>query len=419
MRKIAYAISLALSFMIPWEGVIRTAGLGNGTKILGFVLAAFWLATVLVTGQFRKPSPFHLIFAFFVIWNTLSVFWSARPNATAGFVSTWAQLLILSLIWWDLYTTRAAIMAGLQAFILGTYVSIGSAIANFFSGAAFYSHYDRYSPGETNPDGFGFIMALGIPVAWYLAASPMPNRLNAWLRPLNYLYIPAAFIGIAMSGTRTALIASVPGMLFGLASMTRVRMSTRIALFAFVTALVLFLLPFAQEQRSFQRLGTTTTELTQGTLNERTIIWGDGFAAFAKHPLLGVASGMYPSINRLGKAAHNTFLSVLVEVGIIGFIPFALLLIMAGLQAWKHPKWEARFWLTTLFVWSLGASTLSWGHRKPTWLILNLLIASAGLAAQYHETARLAAHQEPETQDAPPIGRAAWPRGAKEKPHLV
>jgi O-antigen ligase len=402
MRNIALAISLLLSFMIPWEGVIRVAGLGNGTKILGFVLTAFWVVTILSTKRLRKPAAFQIVFYLFVIWNAITAFWSANPDETIAFVSTYAQLLILALIWWDLYTTRASILAGLQAYVLGAYVSAGGAIANFFTGNSFYDHYDRYSPGETNPDGFGFIMVLGIPVAWYLATTLNNTRFSSLFRLLNYAYIPTALLGIALSGTRTALVAAVPAMIYGLSTMTRVKLWARIAIFLLFAAAAFILVPRLQEQRSFQRLGTTTTELTEGDLNNRTNNWREGLATFAEHPFVGVGSGMYPTVNSWGKAAHNTFLSILVEAGLIGFALFMIMVIMSVTSAWKLPsRWASRFWLALLVVWTIGASTLSWGHRKPTWLFFNLLIASAAVAWQQHKQVARERQDEPEPQLQP------------------
>jgi O-antigen ligase len=297
---------------------------------------------------------------------------------------------MLAFIWWDLYTTRTSILAGLQAYILGAYVSIGSAIANYLSGRVFYTHYQRYSAGETNPDGFGFILALGIPVAWYLASSKNTKGISNWLRSVNYAYIVLAFVGIALSGTRTALIASIVGMVFGLASLTRVRLWVRVAILLLLVSSALYLIPYVQNLRSFQRLGTTATELTEGDLNNRTNNWREGFAAFAEHPILGIGGNMYPTINTWAKAAHNTFLAVLVELGLIGFMIFAAILLIAFAEAWRQPKWEALFWMTALAVWSIGSSTLTWGHRKPTWLFLSLLVASAAVYKQREEVLSLA-----------------------------
>lgn len=383
MRTVAIMLSLVFIFIIPWEGVIELPGLGTAAKLMGLALAAFWVATVFVTDRLRKPSPFHIAVCLFVLWNAVSVFWSGDPNRTVAQLVTWIQLLGLVFILWDLYATRAALLAGLQAFILGAYVAIGSAIYNFFSGNVFYTHYQRFSPAsETNPDGFGFIVALGIPVAWYLASSESTSRISSLLKLVNYAYIPTAFLGLALSGTRTAMIAAVPGLAFGIFSLTRLRLVARIAILVLLTSAIFVLLPVVQPLRSFQRLATTGTALIEGDLNQRTGIWREGLASFAERPLLGVGSNMYRSVNSLGKLAHNSFLSVLVEVGLIGFALFGIILMIAIIQAWSQPKWEARFWLTMLVVWAIGASTLSWEHRKSTWLFLSLLIASAALTGR-------------------------------------
>jgi O-antigen ligase len=269
---------------------------------------------------------------------------------------------------------------------------VGSAVYNYFNGQVYYSNMQRFSAGETNPDGFGFIMALGIPLAWYLAGSIGASGIGRVLRVINYVYIPAAMLGIALSGTRTALLASVVGMAFGLASLTRLRLAARVAIFVLLASIILFLLPYVQTLESFQRLGTTGTELTSGDLNNRTNNWSEGLASFVEHPLLGVGSNMYRSINSLaktaeGKVSHNSYLSVLVELGLIGFVIFAIILAIAFIQAWRQPKWQSWFWLTVLSVWSLGAFTLTWEARKSTWLFLSFIVVSAAITNRQEEPA--------------------------------
>jgi len=390
MRKIALILSLVFIFIIPWEGVVRLPGLGTGARIVGQLLAVFWLATVMITRQFRKLGPFHLMVCLFVLWNAVSVFWSTSPNRSFSHAMTWIQMLLLVFILWDLYTTREALTAGLQAYILGAYVAIGSALYNFFSGAAYYTNLQRFSPGETNPDGFGFILALGMPVAWYLAGSNDTGKLSRLLRFVNYAYIPAAFLGIALSGTRTALIGSLVGTAFGLATLSRFRLATRVAIFLLLVSVIFIGLPYVQSLESFQRLGTTADELASGDLNNRTNNWREGLASFEEHPLFGVGGNMYRSINSLaktaeGKVGHNSYLSVLVELGLIGFLIFAVILAIAFIQAWRQPKWQSWFWLTVLAVWGIGAFTLTWESRKTTWLFLSFVIVSGALTRHREE----------------------------------
>lgn len=378
MRRVAHLLSLAFIFVIPWEGVVELPGLGTAARLVGFGVAGFWVATVIYTRQLRKPGLFHLLFTLFVLWAAASVFWSADPNNTLAHVQTWAQLLILFLMLWDLYTTRESIMTGLQAFILGEFVAIGSAVTNFIRGNAYYATYQRFSPAaQSNPDGFGIIVALGIPVAWYLASSASTSKI---LRVVNYAYILAAFIGITLSGTRTALIASMVGVAFGLASLTRLRPVTRLAITLLFAAAILVLLPYVQPLRSFQRFSTTATELTEGDLNNRTNNWAEGLESFVAHPVIGVGSNMYRSVNSWGKLAHNSYLSVLVELGLVGFALFVFMLAIAFSEALRQPKWDALFWLAVLGTWAICAFTLTYEYRKATWLFLSLCVASGALS---------------------------------------
>lgn len=380
MRRVAFILSLGLIFMIPWEDVVSVPGLGTAVRFMGIIVALFWVMTVVVTGQVRRPAPFHLLATLFVLWNVISILWSGNPDRTITQIVTYVQLLILVLILWDLYTTRAMVLAGLEMFILGVYVVLGDLLINYFSGTTFY--YERFSATGTNPDDLGVTLALGIPIAWYLAMSIKLPRLNPGLQLLNYAYIPTAFLGIALSGTRTALLATIPGLIFGLASLTRLRLWARVAIFLFLVIAGYFLLPYIPTA-SLERLGSTGSELSGGDFNGRLPIWRQGWLSFLQHPLIGVGSNMFRSTNTIGKVvgkvAHNSFLSILVEVGLVGFVLFALILLLVILQAWRQTRWDARFWLALLATWVIGASTLTWENRKPTWLILSMVIIGANL----------------------------------------
>jgi O-antigen ligase len=374
MRRVVYWLSLVLIFTIPWEGAFHVSGLGTAATVMGLVVGACWVVMTVITGRTRAPVTYLFALGVFVAWVGLTTFWSADPGESVGAVLLWLQTLVFVYILWDLYRTRAALLAGLQAYVLGAYTAVFGAVLNYVSSNAFYSNQDRYSLGETNPDGYGFIVALGIPVACYLAASSETPRM---FRLLNYGYLPVAFLGIALSGTRTASVAAAIGLLYGLATLTRIRLFTRFAVVALLAAALFLLLPVVQPLTSFQRLGTTPAELSEGDLNGRIEQWRQGLTAFVEHPVIGVGTDQYRSVNTLGKVAHNSYLSVLVELGLIGFVFFATILWIVFRHAWHLPRWDRNFWMTVLIVWAIGASTLTWEHRKTTWLFLTFAVAAS------------------------------------------
>jgi O-antigen ligase len=373
MRKLAFWLSLLFVLTIPWEGVIEHAVLGSVSRMVGFVMAACWCASVLTTLRLRKLGFFHVLLCLFVALNAASLFWTASPERTMTQIMTWFELLLMSFIFWDLYTERSSVMVALQMYIFGAYMVACNTLLNYVAGTAFY--YERFSAVNTHPDDLGIILALGLPVASYLAAFLPVNRFR-FLRVVNITFVGAALVGIALSGTRTALVAVLPGILFGLALMLRLRRSAMIGVMVLLIAAASVVVPRIPEA-SVARLGTTAAEVRSGDLNGRVELWSEGLESFRRHALLGVGGNMFRSINIEGKVAHNTFLSVLVELGILGFLLCAVMLINVGAQALNQPTWDRRLWLCILATWAIGASMLTWEHRKPTWLFLNLIVASA------------------------------------------
>jgi O-antigen ligase len=382
MRTVAFWLSLIVIFMIAWEDMISIGDLGTrGTMIGGLFLAASWVAAVVITGRFRKPHPFHLMVYLFVLWNTVSAFWSFDIEGTVARTVTYFQLTALVWIIWDLYRTPADLRAGLQAYVLGSYVALGSAVANYFTGNTYTS--SRISATGFNPNNLGLMLALGIPVAWHLAISENHSTRTRLLKLVNYAYVPAATLGILLGASRGALVSTLPAFFFVLGSLPRLKLLSRgLILVALITSL--FAVQTLVPQASSQRLSTTGTSIAEGDLNTRTYIWRAGLAVFSAHPLLGVGSGAFRTAVGVGKVAHNVFVSVLVEVGIVGFALFAAILAITVVRAIRQPKWDSRFWLAVLLVWALGASVHTWEQKKPTWLFLSLAVASAGVSLPSH-----------------------------------
>ena len=366
--------------MTAWEDVIDIGGLGTtGARVVGIILAGLWLVMIVHTGRFRKPHSFHLVFYLFVVWSATSALWSLDFDVTAVRVLTYIQLVGMVLIIWSLYNSPGALRAGLQAYVLGAWVAIVGTVANYVSGTE--ASYLRYAASGFNVNKLGFILALGIPVAWHLAVTPTRSKIPRALQLANYAYLPAAYLAIMLGGSRTALVAALLSLPFVLGSIPRLGLVQRTLILAALISAI-FALQSLVPQSSLRRLASTGTSILELDVGGRVQIWREGISLFSEHPLLGIGAGMFRQGVESAASAHNSFLSVLVGLGLIGFALFVTILAIVINEARRAPN--ARFWLTVLLVWAAGASVGTLQIRKQTWLFLNFAVVASSLAVRRH-----------------------------------
>jgi O-antigen ligase len=269
-----------------------------------------------------------------------------------------------------------ALRSLLQAYVVGAYVSVFSTIANLVRGG---DAEIRFSGSEMDENELALTLALGLPVAWLLATSPINGRLEQLRRLANYVYLPAGIFAIVLTGSRMGLFAIIPAALFVLLRLPRLKLPSRIVISTALAGAFLFLYPHVPSG-TLERLATIESSIASADLGGRVAIWREGIGSFVKHPVLGVGGGAFEgAVPRTRAEAHNIFLSIVVELGIIGLALFAMMLAIAGYRALKQPRGLSSFWMAILLTWGIGAIALTWEHRKATWLFLGLIVISSGL----------------------------------------
>jgi O-antigen ligase len=308
----------------------------------------------------------------FALWGAASYFWSLDPEATQLAAGTLIQLLVMVWLIWELASPQSEQRRLMQAYVLGTYVSGIDTVYRFL----FHLEsklVNRYASTGFNPNDLALIMAISIPVSYYLAIHS--KGLTAWVYRAQLVL---AATTILLTASRDGFLASLVAVAIVPLTFPDLRRPQKIAGILTVAILVcsgLFFVPSA----SWQRLSTIPNELTRGTLNARRNIWDAGSEVFRLHPFQGVGAGAFAqSVGRtLGsepRVAHNTFLSILVEEGVIGFGLFFAVMCVLGVSACQMPPLARKVWVVILGVWVVGVSGATWEREKPTWLFFSLLI---------------------------------------------
>ena len=385
LDRIAYVVLCAFVFDLPWgEYVPQLGGLVLGTWI-GLLAVGVMALRTAVTWRRRILSPLHYWMLSLVAWSALSIFWTLDWDSTVTRVGTYLQVLAMVWLIWELAVTEGRVVGLLQAYVFGALVASIGTIYNFMTGVTAAQLFStipgkivwetyRYSFAYLNEDDLGLVLALSIPIVFYLLVS----RKGFLVKLLCWLQLGAGFAAILLTGSRGALVAAIPGLsmlpltVFRLPRWQRVVSLTAVAC---LLACSLYLVP----QSSWARILQFAQEVSGGSLTHRTAIWVAGLETFRDHAFLGVGAGAYgPAVLRvvdIAYPAHNTFLSVLVELGVVGALLLFALLASFFYSALQARSLERRLWITLLLTWTVGVSALTWEYRKPTWLLFGLVAA--------------------------------------------
>jgi O-antigen ligase len=354
--------------------VILASRFGSSSLILGvpLALAAAW--QLARRPSFRSLSPTMLFLAAFTAWAAVSVLWSHHVVAFELRTKTNVQLLVSVLLGWQILRSRRDVRAAVAGFVLGCSVAAVETWRVF--GARAGEGVTRFRAESFDPNDMAVTLALGIPMAAYLAVGGR-LRQQVWLG-----YVPLAVTAIVFSGSRggtLTAITAVAAVTLWLAIQHRLALVGAMAGLAAGIALASAYVP----PETWGRIFTAREELAGGTLGARTVIWQAGLDVLERNVLVGVGAGGFPQAVApalfVAVVAHNTLLSVAVELGIVGVLllggAFAAMLRGAA-GADKHDRALATI---LVLAWWVGSSSLTWDYRKTTWFVILIGAAVAAL----------------------------------------
>jgi O-antigen ligase len=381
LRDLASFLLILLAFTIPWEDQFLFERIGTLCRGVGIAAFGLGLLAVFMNAPTRIPRPVHLVLLLFVLWISLTSLWTVDQEATLTAVKTYVQLLLMVWLILEFAPNRRLQLHLLRAYVLGSYVSAAGTIFSYVSDSSTY--WERHVAAGFDPNDLCLILALSIPMSFYLMVVE-PAGFRGWLWRLHPAPVLFAALLTASRGGFLSICAAlliVPCMFAKLPTGSKilvpaVGLALLIAVFAWLPGPVV------------ERLSSLPEEMRATTFGLRGGIWRAGWEVFRQHSLAGVGIGAFATAVQpvLGEAtvAHNAFLTVLVETGIIGFFLLATALCLLLQSLIRLDTIGRRFWLVVVVTWFIGANALSWAHRKPTWFLIGLLAAQdPGVVTQF------------------------------------
>lgn len=373
MRRISFAFLLASIFAVPFENGIAIPFLHTLPRALGVIAFASWLLSVIVSRRIRRPEVFHFFVYGFVVWALASVLWSRIAGASIGHALTYLQLFALVLMIWDLCDSQVSIRTVMQAYVLGSWVALISLFSNFSHGEAVV--YDRFASTGADPNQVAVALALGFSMAWHLTR----DGAGGLARIANTAFLPAALLGVALSGSRGGMLASLVGVVFALSTLPSRKLSFKIAAALIVVSAFSAIVALVPDP-TMERLASTGQSVAEGDLNGRLQLWSESVDAFVRYPITGSGIGASKAVLPSGKVSHNIALSAGVELGLVGLMLLAGTIAVALRRAWAQAKSNDRLQLALLGTWLVAGASLTLLETKATWVVLSLAVASAAVS---------------------------------------
>ena len=209
------------------------------------------------------------------------------------------------------------------------------------------------------------------------------------MRWLCGAFCPAAAFSILLTGSRGGLLVMLGmGVLFFLAnSRNRLKSLIIVAITAGIATPIFF--KFAPPETVERMLGTR--EALSGDWTVRKQIKEEGLRVWAEKPIAGTGIGTFTEVISgvrgegggplfYGSAAHNAYLGILVELGVVGLGLFILILLACAVDIWQLRQPERIIWMVVFAGWAVGVYALSWDYHKPTWFLLGMIAAQNGVA---------------------------------------
>jgi len=386
---------------IPLESVGTSIASANVTPAKGLlVITALSILPRLVLSSDRKLHATHVWFLLLLVVSISGLFFAPDTHAVLVITANAFAYLVISIFVSRLDKPdieRLLLVLVISGGIVGLVTIASSSVTA--NAAAATSDAARAELGFDSPNVLAFYLLLTLgPALALIAASG-----DVWRRLVGLGATPLIVVALVLTQSRTAILGAVL-VVFVLLGSSRFR---RLAAALAAVLVIVVAFNFGAILRSPQ-LGAVQQRLTAidsvagVSQDPRVLIWKTTPSIIAAHPWLGVGEGNFPVISPSYGLyafdltpidhAHDVFLTVAAELGLIGFAVFMAFLYTFVRATWRTLRRSGSSELLFLGVAASFAGVLlsclgDYPPRTPD--ILAVLLLMVGVVLAYERYARL------------------------------
>jgi O-antigen ligase len=383
---------LVLFFIaLPLSKVVRVGGKDINFSLADLLLPliAVLFLTFSVQGSLRLPFlPICLANCALVLASTLLNF--DYGVAARGFTSNMVEVVKWLILWVYFYAAvnllqdqndfRSALSSWVAA--SGFVAALGAGGSLYFQFTGIHNPYSLHFRAQgTFEDSNLFATYCSCSLMLALLYRHLVGFRASWVWPVIALHV----CGIVLSASRGALLSLIIGVGFLVLFFTST--SFKIAVGSFGGILLLLALASPAQKQILEsnpitaRLATATVNVNNPEAHERRDLWLAAIDTWKNNPFFGIGRGNHGPLlpgRTLGiPAAHNTYLGVLAELGIFGFLSLACLVLAVvipiALPSEGKDTYASALLLTSLLFFGLNGMTLNLENCRALWVLLAVM----------------------------------------------
>jgi O-antigen ligase len=332
-------VGFAAMVMFAYLEVLSVLGGVSLAKIAGVLIVVAWLAVASTrAGQERnffteRAGLSYLVLAF-LGWSAISLAWSQAPALALESVMRYALDAFLLPIAFTAVRGRRDAVHILAAIVFGASIAAVSAIVSPPSAESAVSGRATGTVGDPNELAAALLVGLAVAVAF-----AVNRHISARLRALSGVAAVLCLTGILASLSRGGLVGVAAALVIAVAVGGRWRARV-LALCGIVAVLAVSYFALFASLPAKERV----LNIGGGGGTGRLDLWTVGLRMIEAHPANGVGTGQFaissvhyllrPGLIESGafilstpKVAHNTYLNIVAELGVVGGLLFVAVLI--------------------------------------------------------------------------------------------